>query len=51
MKAAAAGSATPMRCSSDSGVSLLRTCSERNSEKLGASNWPNTRFSASDSTG
>ena len=37
MKAAAAGSATPMRCSSDSGVSLLRTCSERNSEKLGAS--------------
>ena len=37
-KAAAAGSATPIRCKSDSAVSLLRTCSERKSEKPGASN-------------
>jgi len=51
MKAAAAGSATPRRCSNDSGVSLERTCSERNSEKPGASSSPSTRFSASDSTG
>ena len=49
--AAAAGSATPMRCSSDSAVSLLRVCSDRYSEKPGASSASRERFSARDSTG